>query len=322
MAEGMHRPVPARQCGQRPSSCAGGTAGISSRSRGGRAFRARDIPGRYPGRYLICAADEAATTRGRIRPAASALVTGPPLVPQARREGRHGNPRHCAEHHPLACHGPLQATVIRRPGTHTTNPSRCPAHHRPAHRQSARPWLPAPQHRNGRGVNAPGPQAGPVDLPLGAGGELGSAQAYSATISVDKLGMETLCECLESGCKEERYVFPYRPSPVLVPRLLQLAANERVDQEGKVRSPLDEANVPAAAGRFREAGVGLSRLASPGRSDRRARAPRRRRPSGGTPGCLCQRLVRGAAPNPGVQPRGTYSGNRVAGSGLDRAPRE
>ena len=57
-------------------------------------------------------------------------------------------------------------------------------------------------------------------------------------------------------------MFPPPPPPVLVPRLLQLAANERVDKEGKVRSPLDEAKVLPAAERFRDAGVGRSRLVS------------------------------------------------------------
>ncbi len=47
-------------------------------------------------------------------------------------------------------------------------------------------------------------------------------------------------------------MIPYRPPPVLVHRPLRLTVNERVDKEGSVRSPLDEAKV-------RVAGSGLDR---------------------------------------------------------------
>ncbi len=57
------------------------------------------------------------------------------------------------------------------------------------------------------------------------------------------------------GYKEERYVFPYQPPPVLVPRPLRLTVAERVDKDGEIRTPLDEQQVVDAAARFREAGV-------------------------------------------------------------------
>jgi hypothetical protein len=117
-------------------------------------------------------------------------------------------------------------------------------------------------------------------------------------------------------------VNPYRPPPVLVPRLLRLTVNERVDKEGSVRSPLDEATVPAAAEGFRDAGVGRSRPASSGRScrpDTRAAPPT---------SCAKHSRVSMSAPRSGRCPESGsttawyVSGNRVAGSGLDRAPRE
>jgi hypothetical protein len=117
-------------------------------------------------------------------------------------------------------------------------------------------------------------------------------------------------------------VFPYRPPPVLVPRPLRLAVNERVDKEGNVPSPLDETKVLAAA----EASVtpewgdrGLLPLVVP---IARARAPRRRHPARGTPGCLCQPPRSRCCPESGSTTAWYVFGNRVAGSGLDRAPRE
>jgi len=57
------------------------------------------------------------------------------------------------------------------------------------------------------------------------------------------------------GYKEERYVFPYQAPPVLVPRTLRLPVNERVDKNGRVRTPLAEDDVEAAAQTLREAEV-------------------------------------------------------------------
>jgi len=102
-------------------------------------------------------------------------------------------------------------------------------------------------------------------------------------------------------------VFPYRPPPVLVPRPLRLTVNERVDKEGNVRSRSTKRRClpPPSASVTPEWGDrGLLPLVVP---IAQARAPRRRHPARGTPGCLCQRLVRGAAPNPEAQPRGPYS---------------
>jgi N-methylhydantoinase A len=60
---------------------------------------------------------------------------------------------------------------------------------------------------------------------------------------------------IRQGYKEERYVFPYTPPPVLVPRSLRLTAAERVDSDGRIRTPLRETDVAAAAERFAAAGV-------------------------------------------------------------------
>jgi N-methylhydantoinase A len=60
---------------------------------------------------------------------------------------------------------------------------------------------------------------------------------------------------IRHGYKEERYVFPYSPPPVLVPRPLRVPVRERVSSEGAVRTPLVEADVESAAERFAAAGV-------------------------------------------------------------------
>jgi len=117
-------------------------------------------------------------------------------------------------------------------------------------------------------------------------------------------------------------VFPYRPAPVLVPRPLRLTVNKRVGKEGSVCSPLDEAKVLAAAQRFRDAGVGRSRSASSGRSYRPGMSS--------APPASCARYARVSmsAPRPRWCPESGSTtawyvfGNRVAGSRLDRAPRE
>src|SRR5439155_10656683 len=57
------------------------------------------------------------------------------------------------------------------------------------------------------------------------------------------------------GYKEERYVFPYAPPPVLVPRPLRLPITERIDKNGDVRTPLVESDVEAAAETLLAAGV-------------------------------------------------------------------
>ena len=117
-------------------------------------------------------------------------------------------------------------------------------------------------------------------------------------------------------------MIPYRPPPVLVPRPLRSTVNERVDKEGSVRSPLDEAKVLAGAERFRDAGVGaiaacfLWSFPSPGHERRAAGILRE-----ALPGVYVSASFE-------VLPRirGTTAwyvfGNRVAGSGLDRTPRE
>jgi N-methylhydantoinase A len=57
------------------------------------------------------------------------------------------------------------------------------------------------------------------------------------------------------GYKEERYVFPYAPPPVLVPRRARLTVTERVDANGNVLVPLDESDVERAAAALRDEGV-------------------------------------------------------------------
>src|SRR5262249_30577186 len=57
------------------------------------------------------------------------------------------------------------------------------------------------------------------------------------------------------GYKEERYVFPYQPPPVLVPRQLRLPITERIEKTGRVRVRLAESDVEEAAERFSEAEV-------------------------------------------------------------------
>lgn len=57
------------------------------------------------------------------------------------------------------------------------------------------------------------------------------------------------------GYKEERYVFPYEPPPVLVPRPLRLPVTERIDKNGAVRKPLVEKEVEAAARTLAAEGV-------------------------------------------------------------------
>jgi len=57
------------------------------------------------------------------------------------------------------------------------------------------------------------------------------------------------------GYKEERYVFPYAPPPVLVPRPARLPVTERVDADGQVLIPLDESDVERAAAKLRDQGV-------------------------------------------------------------------
>jgi N-methylhydantoinase A len=57
------------------------------------------------------------------------------------------------------------------------------------------------------------------------------------------------------GYKEERYVFPYEPPPVLVPRPLRLPISERIDKNGNVRTALAEREVEEAADALRAAGV-------------------------------------------------------------------
>jgi N-methylhydantoinase A len=57
------------------------------------------------------------------------------------------------------------------------------------------------------------------------------------------------------GYKDERYRFDYQAPEPLVPRALRLTARERIDKEGRVHTPLSDADVLAAAERFAAAGV-------------------------------------------------------------------
>ncbi len=60
---------------------------------------------------------------------------------------------------------------------------------------------------------------------------------------------------LREGLKERRYDYTQPPPTPLVPRHLRLPIDERINKDGAVLRPLDEAQVRAAAAAFRDAGV-------------------------------------------------------------------